>query len=153
MAQTCKVHSPNDDLLKDYGKTCQVLFNVNKVRNHYVIEPAELQKLLRMTAEEKKKFMTKDVDQSYAESGEQLNDPIDTFEKIYLIVRNITNRNVKQQYELKKHDIIKLGRVKLKVKRIYIKEAEEEREMKRQKMKRRENDWRRKEIHKEIERL
>ena len=47
----------------------------------------------------------KDVDQSYADTGEQLMDPIDTFEKIYLIVRNITNRNVKQQYELKKHDI------------------------------------------------
>lgn len=95
----------------------------------------------------------KDVDQSYADTGEQLMDPIDTFEKIYLIVRNITNRNVKQQYELKKHDIIKLGRVKFKVKRIYIKEVEEEREMKRQQMKRRENEWRRKEIHKEIERL
>ena len=50
-----------------------------------------------------------------------MQDPCNTFEKIYLIVRNITNRNTKQQYELKKHDIIKLGRVKFKVKRIYIK--------------------------------
>jgi hypothetical protein len=35
---------------------------VKKVRNHYLIEPSELQKLVKMTAEEKKKFMMKDVD-------------------------------------------------------------------------------------------
>ena len=140
------MHNPEFNVLGEYGKRAQVLFNVKKVRNHYMIEPSELQKLAKMTVEEKKKFMSKDVDQCYAESGEQLMDPIDTFEKIYLIVRNITNRNVKQQYDLKKHDIIKLGRVKFKVKRIYIKEAEEEREMKRQQMKRRETEWRRKEI-------
>ena len=63
-----------------------------------------------------------------------------------MIVRNMTNRNAKQQYELKKHDIIKLGRVKFKVKKIYIREAEEEREMKIEQMRRRESDWRRKEI-------
>ena len=74
-----------------------------------------------MTEEEKKAYMQKDVDLQYAETGEQLQDPYDTFEKMYLIVRNISNRNVKQPYELKKHDIIKLGRVKFKVKRIYIK--------------------------------
>lgn len=61
-------------------------------------------------------------------------------------MRNIANRNVKQQYSLKKHDIIKLGRVKFKVKKIYIKQAEEDREMKQQMMKRRESEWRRKEI-------
>ena len=90
--------------------------------------------------------MSKDVDQQYAESGEQLQDPCDTFEKIYLIVRNITDRNVKQQYDLKKHDIIKLGRVKFKVKQIYVRRLEEEREKKREQMKKRESDWRRKEI-------
>jgi len=47
---------------------------------------------------------------------------------------------------LKKHDIIKLGRVKFKVKKIYIKAVEEQREMKRQMRKRRESEWRRKEI-------
>lgn len=47
---------------------------------------------------------------------------------------------------MKKHDIIKLGRVKFKVKKIYIKAVEEQREMKRQMRKRRESEWRRKEI-------
>lgn len=60
-----------------------------------MIEPSEMARLATMTAQEKKEFMTRDVDQQYAESGEQLQDPCDTFEKIYLIVRNIANRNVK----------------------------------------------------------
>lgn len=47
---------------------------------------------------------------------------------------------------MKKHDIIKLGRVKFKVKKIYIKQVEEQREMNRQMRKRRESEWRRKEI-------
>ena len=75
-----------------------------------------------------------------------MQDPCDTFEKIYLIVRNITDRNVQQQYDLKKHDIIKLGRVKFKVKQIYVRNLEEKREKKRELMRKREKDWRRKEI-------
>lgn len=93
--------------------------------------------------------MSKDVDQQYAESGEQLQDPYDTFEKIYLIVRNISNRNQKQPYELKKHDIIKLGRVKFKVKKIFLKDAQTQLEKKRQQRRRREAEWR----HKELQRL
>ena len=116
-----------------------------------MIEPSEIEYLKTRTAEQRKEFMTKDVDQQYAESGEQLQDPCETFEKIYLIVRNIANRNVKQNYTLKKHDIIKLGRVKFKVKRIYIKAAEEAREMKRHTLKRRENEWRKKEIKRLLE--
>ena len=50
---------------------------------------------------------------------------------------------------LKKHDIIKLGRVKFKVKKIYIKHAQEDLERKKQIRKRREAEWR----HKEIQRL
>jgi len=99
-----------------------------------------------MNEAERKEFMSKDVDQQYQESGEQLQDPCDTFEKIYLIVRNISDRNVKKPYVLKKHDIIKLGRVKFKVKHIYIKQAVEEQELKRQLRKRKEAEWRRKEI-------
>jgi hypothetical protein len=144
--QNCSIHDNEDNLEPEHGKKAQVLFNIRKVRNHYMIDPAELAKLATMSAVEKKDFMGKDVDQQYAPSGEQLNEPADTFEKIYLIVRNMTDRNTKHQYELKKHDIIKLGRVKFKVKKIYIKEAEEEREMKIEQMRRRESDWRRKEI-------
>mmetsp|Transcript_16572 Transcript_16572/g.22380 ORF Transcript_16572/g.22380 Transcript_16572/m.22380 type:complete len:87 (+) Transcript_16572:980-1240(+) len=86
-----------------------------------MIEPAEVERLAKMDEAERKEYMSKDVDLQYAESGEQLQDPYNTFEKIYLIVRNIADRNVKKPYALKKHDIIKLGRVKFKVKRIFIK--------------------------------
>ena len=59
-----------------------------------MIEPSEIEKLKTLTPEEKKIFMQKDVDMSYADPGEYLGDPIDTHEKIYLVVRNITDRNV-----------------------------------------------------------
>ena len=108
-----------------------MLFNIRKVRNRYLIEPAEIERLKTMSEAERKEYMSKDVDLQYAETGEQLQDPYNTFEKIYLIVRNIADRNVKKNYELKKHDIIKLGRVKFKVKKIFIKEATEKFEQKR----------------------
>lgn len=144
--QDCAVQDLGYDIDKEHGKTGQLLFNVKKVRNHYMVEPAEIEKLKGMTAAQRKEFMAKDVEMAYAETGEQLGDPIDTFEKIYLVVRNISNRNVKQQYTLKKFDIIKLGRVKFKVKKIHIKEVEDERLIKREQLKRRESEWRRKEI-------
>ena len=115
-AKMCCLQDPAFDVASKLGSQAQVIFNIKKIRNHYMIEPSELEKIATLTPEEKKKFMIKDVDQCYAESGEQLNDPIDTFEKIYLIVRNLSDRNEKLQYELKKLDIIKLGRVKFKVK-------------------------------------
>ena len=94
--QNVEVRQEDLNVAEEYKKKGQVLFNVKKVRNHYLIEPAELAKLKTLTPEAKKEFMAKDVDQCYAESGEQLLDPVDTYEKIYLIVRNISNRNEKQ---------------------------------------------------------
>ena len=52
----------DEDLSKDHGKRAQVLFNIKKIRNHYTIEPAEIERIKTMTAEEKKDFMSKDVD-------------------------------------------------------------------------------------------
>ena len=66
----CKLHETDDNLAEKYGKKYQVLCNVKKVRNHYVIEPAELAHIAGLNAEEKRKFMEKDVDNFYAESGE-----------------------------------------------------------------------------------
>lgn len=146
MKEDCKIHDADFDNSTVVGNQGQILFHIRKIRNHYMIEPSELEMLKTLTPEQKKEYMSKDVDMQYAESGEQLNDPIDTHEKIYLVVRNITDRNVKQQYTLKKYDIIKLGRVKFKVKKIHIKDVEDERMMKRNLLKRRESEWRRKEI-------
>ena len=70
VAQACKIHDMDEDLTKEHGKRAQVLFNIKKVRNHYLIEPAEIERLKSMTQQERKDFMSKDVDQQYAESGE-----------------------------------------------------------------------------------
>ena len=37
-----------------------------------MIEPSDIEHIKKLTEAEKKIFMTKDVDQQYAESGEQL---------------------------------------------------------------------------------
>ena len=42
VAQECKIHGTEDDLTKMFGRKAQVLFNINKIRNHYFIEPAEI---------------------------------------------------------------------------------------------------------------
>lgn len=52
-----------EDLSKEHGKRAQILFNVKKIRNHYMIEPSEIERIAKMTVQEKKDFMTKDVDQ------------------------------------------------------------------------------------------
>ena len=43
---------------------------MRKVRNHYLVEPAEIERWYEMNEAERKEFMAKDVDQQYAESGE-----------------------------------------------------------------------------------
>ena len=60
--QTCKVYDPDADLEKEHGKKAQVLFNIKKVHNHYYIESAEIERIKTMTAQERKEFMSKDVD-------------------------------------------------------------------------------------------
>ena len=69
-------------------------------------------------------------------------------EKIYLIVRSMTNRNKIEQYVLKKFDIIKLGRVKFKVKDIFIKKIDEATKARRKVLRKREELWRKKEEEK-----
>jgi hypothetical protein len=45
---------------------------------------------------------------------------------MYLVVRTLKQGDTKLDYKLRKHDIIKLGRVKFKVKEIRIKAHEDE---------------------------
>jgi hypothetical protein len=45
---------------------------------------------------------------------------------MYLVVRSLKQGEKKLDYKLKKHDIIKLGRVKFKVKDIRLKAMEDE---------------------------
>ena len=49
---------------------------------------------------------------------------------MFLVVRSLKQDDKKLDYKLKKHDIIKLGRVKFKVKEIHIKALADERNRK-----------------------
>ena len=53
---------------------------------------------------------------------------------MFLVVRSLKQDDKKVDYKLKKHDIIKLGRVKFKVKEIGIKHFLDEKARKRNKM-------------------
>jgi hypothetical protein len=56
------VHDLDEDLTIENGRRAQVLFNVRKIRNYFMVEPSEIEKLKTMTEAEKKDFMSKDVD-------------------------------------------------------------------------------------------
>lgn len=61
--------------------------------------------------EEIKQIIERDVETLYSENGEQTLPPYDMCERLYLVVRSIINeKNEHQDYELKKSDIIKVGR-------------------------------------------
>ena len=99
--------------------------HVRKQRNHYILESPDIEAMSKMNPAQRKKYMARDIDEMYKpDTGERILPPIEMNEKIYLIVRSIANRNVKESYTLKKFDIVKLGRVKLKVKDIYIHKVE-----------------------------
>lgn len=64
-----------------------------------------------ITEEEVKQIQERDVECFYSDIGEQTLPPYDMCERLYLVVRSIINeKNEHQDYELKKGDIIKVGR-------------------------------------------
>ena len=67
--------------------------------------------------------------------GEQLLPPYDMCERMYLVVKSIINdRNVHQDYELKKGDVIKVGRAKFLVRDINIKNKNKKMKQKKEKI-------------------
>lgn len=63
----------------------------------------------------------KEIENFYNEQGVQTLPPYEMCERMHLVVRSILNRgNVHQNYELKKGDMLKLGRTKLLVRDINI---------------------------------
>ena len=73
---------------------------------------------------------TEDIDNNYLEGGEPTLPPFDMKERMYNVIRYLKHNTTKnkQDYLLKKNDVIKIGRDKLKVSTIYIKEKTERRE-------------------------
>ena len=135
------------DMEAKFGWHAQKLMTVKKERNYYQLESPDIEAMKGMDEEMKKAYMARDVDEMYKpDTGERILPACEMNEKIYLIVRSITNRNIKQPYVLKKSDIIKLGRVKFKVKDIFIAKIEKQRADKRDKMKRHEEIWHKKQL-------
>lgn len=60
--------------------------------------------------------------------------PSEIAERMFLVVRSLKQEDKKLDYKLKKHDIIKLGRVKYKVREIRIKAFEDQKAKKKRKM-------------------
>lgn len=60
------------------------------------------------------------MDNFYSEQGEQLLPPYEMNERMYLVIKQIINHKIKQEYFIKKYDIIKLGRVKYQVRAISL---------------------------------
>jgi hypothetical protein len=92
-----------------FGNQFQELFKVHKIRNKYFIEgvvPPD---------------PSHDIDDFYLEAGEPTLPPCEMKERMYNVVRFLKMQNsmAVQEYQLKKNDIIKMGRVKLKIKLIH----------------------------------
>ena len=49
VGQNCKIHDYEDDLQKEHANKAQILFNVRKVRNHYMIEPSEIERIAQLS--------------------------------------------------------------------------------------------------------
>jgi hypothetical protein len=62
-----------------------------------------------------------DIDEQYLESGEPTLPPIEMQERLYNAIRYQRHSSKKYDHMLKKNDVIKMGRVKLKVHTIYDK--------------------------------
>lgn len=101
---------PGVKIKEKYGIEGQELFQIHKIRNKYFIKGVDPED------------PSKDTDDFYLEAGEPILPPNEMKERMYNAVRFLKRNNniIQQDYLLKKHDVIKMGRVKLKVKDIQL---------------------------------
>lgn len=93
---------------------------IEKKRNSFVIVSAQHAKWANATEEEKDEMGKLEVENCYKEDGEQIFTPIKMLEPMYLVARSIVNRGEKQDCVLKKHDVVKFGRVRFKIQSIKV---------------------------------
>lgn len=101
-----KFEDMTTDIRKAYGLDYQEMFTISKERNRFFVEGVQpLNKNL-------------DVDDNYLEGGEPTLTPYEMRERMYNVVRfmKIQDYRDNPEYLLKKNDVIKIGRVKLRVK-------------------------------------
>lgn len=118
-----------------------MIAHVYNSHNRYMIRPGPLVKLDKASPEEREAMSNHDIEMSYKEEGEQLLEPHLMNEPMYLVVRSLIDRGVKQDCILKENDIIKFGRAKFRVQEIVIQEKEKQKERLRRKAENRKKEW------------
>ena len=95
--------------------------SVKQNRNKYILESPLVYKINQeQDPTEIRNLYERDMENFYSEQGEQLLPPYDMSERMYLVIKQIIDHKVNQDYEVKKYDIIKLGRVKYQVRDISL---------------------------------
>ena len=95
--------------------------SVKQNRNKYILESPLVYKINQeQDPTEIRNLYERDMENFYSEQGEQLLPPNDMSERMYLVIKQIIDHKVNQDYEVKKYDIIKLGRVKYQVRDISL---------------------------------
>jgi len=109
--QGLKFEDLDTDVKEKFGEKYQQLFTVHKIRNKYFIEGM------------KPLNPKDDIDEFYLEAGEPTLPAVEMRERMYNVIRFIQFKNEEgvQDFVLKKNDIIKMGRVKIKIKHIHKK--------------------------------
>ncbi len=118
----CRILDSQVDIREVFEKRSQLLISIKKHRNRFLLDtPVKYMLKNAATPEEVKQIQERDVENFYSDIGEQNLPPYDMCERLYLVVRSIINeKNEHQDYELKKSDIIKVGRQKFYVRDINI---------------------------------
>jgi len=82
-------------------------------RNKYILESPLVYKINQeQDPNEIHNLYQRDMENFYSEQGEQMLPPYDMSERMYLVIKQMIDKKVNQDYVVKKYDIIKLGRVK-----------------------------------------
>lgn len=114
--------SPMVDIKSKFESRAQMLVQIEAVRNTFRLKTPILYLLKHAKSEREKDFIkSKEIENFYNEQGVQMLPPYEMCERMHLVIRSILNRgNIHQDYELKKGDVLKLGRTKLLVRDINI---------------------------------
>ena len=97
---------------EDFGNDYQEIFRIKKEGKRYFIEGV------------KPTDPTKDIDECYLESGEPMLPANQMEERMFSVIKYMvvgtTNRS--RDHKIQTNDVIKMGRIKFKVKKVHIKE-------------------------------
>jgi hypothetical protein len=118
----CKMTYEGTNIKEEFKSQGQLLIELTNVRNQFVLKTPILYQLKNAENEEQRKLIkTRDFETFYNEQGVQTLMPYEMCERMYMLVKSMTDGDKdKQEYVVKKGDILKMGRTKLLVRDINI---------------------------------